>query len=560
MIVIGTASLVAPSSSVVAQGNFVYVANVASSTIQIFDVSNPVSPVSTRIIQLNFGPYYLSVISGYIYAVGGNSNMAVIDIYQEIGAEIVYNIDTLGYEPSYIYVQGRIAYVASYAANNIQLFDLGGAYLQQLEAGVILTSKISVYDSVWIGNNLDVVGGLNVSEGSVFNEISISSERSSMNGLDYIFPSIQGYTGSVLVNNGYGGLTWSNAILINSGTISIPGLGGNGNAYVVVDNSGDLSWAAIQQIPEKVSYTAKITVTASQFSTAQDTPITILGTPSPGLIYIIDWVTENYFYNGTPYSEATTLLFYLNGNVLLIEDNSDVINATGSVYETNHYEAATTGAISGNFSSSAFTVVTDFNAIGSGGNIDISVGYWISNLNTIYNISSGLAGFAYSLNTVAPGGGIGVTWMLFYANEDITFTETQTVVNNTGSSGWTIIVSTASVPNSLDFSTSIPSSIGTDDSSYNAGDILTTFLTTTTIPAGYYFLLAYNGGPYFRVYNPSTSNYEFDLGGSAKVTMINQVWANDDPSDSNIPSQLGGSGTFTEYDNTINIAWLGGIT
>jgi hypothetical protein len=59
-------------------------------------------------------------------------------------------------------VSGRYAYVACYGANTLQVFDLGGAYIQQLEAGALETGTLQTRDTVTVGNGLNVHGGLTV--------------------------------------------------------------------------------------------------------------------------------------------------------------------------------------------------------------------------------------------------------------------------------------------------------------------------------------------------------------------------------------------------------------
>jgi hypothetical protein len=50
-----------------------------------------------------------------------------------------------------------------YNSSTLQVFDLGGAYIQQLEAGAMETGTLQTRDTVTVGNNLDVRGGLIVS-------------------------------------------------------------------------------------------------------------------------------------------------------------------------------------------------------------------------------------------------------------------------------------------------------------------------------------------------------------------------------------------------------------
>ena len=68
-----------------------------------------------------------------------------------------------GSNPAAVTSVGRYAYVANYGASTLQVFDLGGAYVQQLEAGTIEAGTLQTRDTMTVGNDLDVHGGLTAS-------------------------------------------------------------------------------------------------------------------------------------------------------------------------------------------------------------------------------------------------------------------------------------------------------------------------------------------------------------------------------------------------------------
>jgi hypothetical protein len=86
-------------------------------------------------------------------------------------------------------VAGRYAYVVNEGANTLQVFDLGGAYIQQFEAGTMVTGTLQTHDTVTVGNNLDVSGGLTVSAGA-----QISGGLGVINGNVGIGTSSEDYT------------------------------------------------------------------------------------------------------------------------------------------------------------------------------------------------------------------------------------------------------------------------------------------------------------------------------------------------------------------------------
>ena len=104
--------------SIILQGNCAYVLNV--SFLNKVDISTPMSP---RLIQS------ISISSG------GNAT------------------------PCNFAIQGRYAYLADRNNSKINIVDLGGAYVQQLQAGGIKTDSLDVIRNTAIGNDLDVAGG-----------------------------------------------------------------------------------------------------------------------------------------------------------------------------------------------------------------------------------------------------------------------------------------------------------------------------------------------------------------------------------------------------------------
>jgi len=155
-------------------------------------------------------------------------------------------------------------------------------------------------------------------------------------------------------------------------------------------------------------------------------------------------------------------------------------------------------------------------------------------------------------------------WQLFYANQTTTFTQIKQYTYTNGVNGWNYYISIAPSPGSLSFASATVSSIGNQASvGYSSGGVTTTTVTSQTVPAGYYFLVGCVNGPYYKTFNAAASNYIFTLSGVPKVTMVNSTyWRNHGVADQtmNIPTQLGGSGTYNAPTNTIWCFNLGGIS
>jgi len=110
--------------NIVLQGNYAYVTNVGY--LHKVDVSAPLSP---RLIQS------LPIASG------------------------------VSLSPCNFAIQGRYAYLADRANSRINVVDLGGAYVQQLQAGGVRTDSLDVVRNTVMGNDLDVAGGAAFGQG-----------------------------------------------------------------------------------------------------------------------------------------------------------------------------------------------------------------------------------------------------------------------------------------------------------------------------------------------------------------------------------------------------------
>jgi hypothetical protein len=69
-----------------------------------------------------------------------------------------------GTSPQYVEVQGRYAYLTSSTASKLQVFDLGGTYIQQLEAGGAEFGTLSVNSNSNFAGDTNIAGGLQVGQ------------------------------------------------------------------------------------------------------------------------------------------------------------------------------------------------------------------------------------------------------------------------------------------------------------------------------------------------------------------------------------------------------------
>lgn len=159
--VVGTLTGLSNPSSVAVVGRYAYVANNGGGSLSVIDVSIPSSPVVAGTATGINAPTFAVVSGRYAYAIS-SSTLSVIDVNNPSSPTTVGTWTTANDFVS-MAVQGRYAYAGNDEANTLSVIDLGGAYIQQLEAGTIETGTLQTRDTATVGNNLDVRGGLTVS-------------------------------------------------------------------------------------------------------------------------------------------------------------------------------------------------------------------------------------------------------------------------------------------------------------------------------------------------------------------------------------------------------------
>jgi hypothetical protein len=115
---------------VFALGNYVYVVNEGSSTLQVFDDSNQTSPSAMNgtgtTTGATSGPDAVYVAGRYAYVVDNTtSKLMVFDVSNPANPVVVNGTGTTtGTAPKSIYVSGRYAYVTSATSDLLQIFDV----------------------------------------------------------------------------------------------------------------------------------------------------------------------------------------------------------------------------------------------------------------------------------------------------------------------------------------------------------------------------------------------------------------------------------------------------
>jgi hypothetical protein len=165
----------AAEDSLWVQGKYVYIINGSANTIQVWDVSNPASPASAGSalsLGASNGPQDISVQGRYAYIADTTSaKLQIVDISNPASLASVGTVST-NTGPKSVTVSGRYAYVGTGNGTNVgtlQTFDLGGAYVQQLEVGGTETGTLQVDSNATFNNDANVQGGLTVGQNTQLN-------------------------------------------------------------------------------------------------------------------------------------------------------------------------------------------------------------------------------------------------------------------------------------------------------------------------------------------------------------------------------------------------------
>jgi len=134
--------------SVYVSGRYAYIVNYSSETLQIFDVSNPANPQLIGSANTGFNPPLVYVSGRYAYVVNKNSNtLQIFDVSNPANPQLIGSANT-GTHPLSVYVSGRYAYVVNANSNTLQIFDVSNPANPQLIGSVSTGSgPYSVYVS-----------------------------------------------------------------------------------------------------------------------------------------------------------------------------------------------------------------------------------------------------------------------------------------------------------------------------------------------------------------------------------------------------------------------------
>ncbi len=156
-------------------GKYLYLGATGGLGMKIYDISNPLSAVLVSTISGNAASFDVS--GRYVYIANGSNSLQAYDISNP-RVPVFAGATAFGALLQGISVQGRYAYTIDYTNSSINVTDLGGAYIQQLEAGGIEVGTLAVRGNATVYGSLDVIGagvfgrGIHAQGPSMFNNSS----------------------------------------------------------------------------------------------------------------------------------------------------------------------------------------------------------------------------------------------------------------------------------------------------------------------------------------------------------------------------------------------------
>lgn len=152
-------------------GSYAYITE-AGDALEVFDISDPANPTSpSSPAATNPNSNRITISERYVYVLNQGDNTAqIFDVSNHQVSPILLGTVKTGTFPSALVVSGRYLYVGNQdTTSSLQIFDLGGAYIQSLEVGSIEAENISlrsdidienanIRESVAVGQNLEVDG------------------------------------------------------------------------------------------------------------------------------------------------------------------------------------------------------------------------------------------------------------------------------------------------------------------------------------------------------------------------------------------------------------------
>lgn len=148
------------ASNIYVQGRYAYTINSSSSTLDIIDLNTGIDVGS---VSTGTSPSDISVQGRYVYVISQSAGtLQTFDVSNPTKPVAVGSAVSTTANPNSLFVVGRYAYAVSGTSTTgtLQTFDLGGGYVQQLEAGGLETGTLQADSNASINGDLSLQGGI----------------------------------------------------------------------------------------------------------------------------------------------------------------------------------------------------------------------------------------------------------------------------------------------------------------------------------------------------------------------------------------------------------------
>ncbi len=164
------------------QGRYAYVAHRSGNSFRIYDISNPASISYASTISAGTTARSVAVQGHYAYVTSsGSGTVQIYDVSVPATPVLVGTISGVTAAEVDV-VSGRYLYVKGLNNAKLYVFDIGGSYIQQLEAGGIESSTLTLRNNLTVFNDTDIRGGAVIGRGlQITGPFSITSSISGYN-------------------------------------------------------------------------------------------------------------------------------------------------------------------------------------------------------------------------------------------------------------------------------------------------------------------------------------------------------------------------------------------
>jgi len=234
------------TNTVIVQGRYAYLAG--GTTLQAVNVSNPTSPASVGTVTLDSSESNIVLQGKYIYAaISSSHELQVVNVSNPASMSIAGTIAT-GTEVRSIALSGNYAYVSDYTNGKLLVYDMGGAYIQLLQAGAVAVTTLDVSNTLQVEGAASFANGVRINQGfSADGNSSIQGALQIQNASGVSVMNVDSANSQVTLGTASslaGKLVFANASNNNLVTFQAATTGSGNNTITIPNETGTLCTTA----------------------------------------------------------------------------------------------------------------------------------------------------------------------------------------------------------------------------------------------------------------------------------------------------------------------------